>query len=268
MSRIGDEIVPDDKDVTQKVLQNFDFSQSMEKDIDGVDDKIDDSPSVDKFDEVMQKRLSLVSSWNSRSNSAVERLQSGDHSFDDAFELIDVPRNEENIVLHVSDAARLNRTLSDAQELIGMLTVMAKIGIQSMNYIQDTLDVQESRQKQTEAVKFLRDNMDKMIESSVPGAVAEGIEEGTKNVELKARVDELEERVDSVDDSSFDADDLKREVLDEIDSDNELDLIEVLQYSDIQSQKDLGKMLKQMTGLKNDQIAGILDTTKNTVSQW
>jgi len=210
----------------------------------------------------------LVSSWNSRSNSAVERLQSGDHSFDDAFDLIDVPRNEENIVLHVSDAARLNRTLSDAQELIGMLTVMAKIGIQSMNYIQDTLDVQESRQKQTEAVKFLRDNMDTMIESSVPGAVAEGIEEGTKNVELQARVDELEERVDSVDDSGFDADDLKREVLDEIDTNERIGLEEVIMDSNIQSKRDLGKILKEGTDLKNKQIAGILDSSTSTVNQW
>lgn len=280
MSRVNDNgILPEDKDVTQKILTDIDFSSSMEKDIEKVEDELDERQiDFEEFERFIQQRLSTLSSWNSRADTTAEELVDGDASFEDAFEIIDVPRDKERKAISHGESADVKQVLSNSQVLIGQLAVMLKICVDSLEYAEEAVDIQKSQRVQKETIKILRDNMGDIMANtareSVRGVVTEAVDEVRSTERLKSEIADIKSQMDESEASEIDVDQIVEDVKADIDSgssssvNRDIDLARVLENSNIERKKDLGILFKEHSELKNEQIAGILDTSQSAVNNW
>lgn len=268
MNRVDNSVLPEDQDVTQKVLTGFDFSKSMEQDIESVESDLDDSKiDFEEFESFLDERLTQISSWNSRASSVAERLNDGDSSIDEAYNLIHIPAEKDSMVLRSGEAARLNTVLRDSQLLIGQLTVMLKLAVDALDAADDAVDIQKQNKVRKEVMRMMKDNMDQVMASSVRSAFSSVSEVE----ELRERVESVERSVEEVSSGGgVDREVLIEEVQERIDDemDDFVDLRSVVGNSEIENLEDLGKILKHETGLKNQQVADIIGSTEGSVSTW
>jgi hypothetical protein len=256
-------------------LTGFDFSQSMEKDIEDVRDELDDRQiDFEEFQSFVDSRLTKISSWNSRASSTAERLDDGESSIDDAFDLVHIPPEKDKKVLRQGEAVKINKVLQDSQHLIGQLTVMLKVAVDTLEYAEEAVDIQKQQKFRREVLNMMKDNVGDIMESSAESAARKAFSDAGNISELEEKVEELETKVSNVEEGSsdkdvdVDIDEVVDEVREQLPDSTSIDLETVVVRSDIKTKTDIGKILKHSTDLTNKQVAGILDSSENTVGKW
>lgn len=278
-TRLEDKVLSGEDDVTETVLSDFEFSKGTEKDIENVEGEIeDDSPGYEEMEEFIKDRLSMISSWNSRASSTSIELVEGDDTFDDAMQIIQIPSGEDRYVLNHSESASVNKVLTNAQELIGQLTVMLKLAVDTLEYAEDAVDIQRQQKVQKEVLQIMKDNVGDVMrataENSVKDVTKEAVEEAATNEDLQGRISELENQIDALNEdiaglnqtklANMAAEELEEELsVDELTSN--VDLKTVFRNSTISTKTEIAKILKAETELTNEHIAGIIDSSAASV---
>lgn len=258
-------ILPEESDVTQKVLSDVDFSKSMEKDIEKVDDELDNRQiDFEEFEKFINNRLTTISSWNSRADTTAEKLVDGDVTFEDAFEIIQIPGGKDRTAISHGQSADLKQVLSNSQVLIGQLAVMLRICVDSLEYAEEAVDIQKSQKVQKETIKILRDNMGDIMantaQETVRGVVVDAVDEVRNTERLKQKIADLEEKVDS--ENSIDKDEVIEEVKDEVtdeieDSKDEIDLLDVIENTRVERYQEIAWSMYENLPMSQEQVSDV-----------